>query len=53
FMPLVAYIVNTPEAAMLACVHGKMSPFTMASYLQFEDDFQHPPCICATVVFRP
>ncbi|KAG2338456.1 hypothetical protein BDR05DRAFT_893431 [Suillus weaverae] len=42
FMPLAAYIVNTTEAAMLACVRGKTSPFTMASYLQFGDDFWHP-----------
>ncbi|KAG0697850.1 hypothetical protein DFH29DRAFT_1003402 [Suillus ampliporus] len=36
------YIVDTPEAAMLACVRGKTSPFTMASYLQFGDHFRHP-----------
>ncbi|KAG2098694.1 uncharacterized protein F5147DRAFT_543875, partial [Suillus discolor] len=41
--PLAAYIIDTPEAAMLACVCGKTSPFTMASYLQFGDSFQHPP----------
>ncbi|KAG2354988.1 hypothetical protein BDR07DRAFT_1248238, partial [Suillus spraguei] len=35
FTPLAAYIVNTPEACMLTCVHGKTSPFTLASYLQF------------------
>ncbi|KAG2047506.1 hypothetical protein BDR06DRAFT_976686 [Suillus hirtellus] len=42
FTPLAAYIVDTPEVAMLACVHGKTSPFTMALYLQFGDNFQHP-----------
>ncbi|KAG2103464.1 uncharacterized protein F5147DRAFT_580548 [Suillus discolor] len=42
YMPLAAYIVDTPEACMLACVHGKTSPFTMASYLEFGDDFRHP-----------
>ncbi|KAG1868327.1 hypothetical protein DFJ58DRAFT_837966 [Suillus subalutaceus] len=42
FTPLAAYIVDTPEAAMLACVRRKTSPFTMASYLQFGDNFQHP-----------
>ncbi|KAG1887061.1 hypothetical protein F4604DRAFT_1675107 [Suillus subluteus] len=42
-----AYIVNTPEACMLACVHGKTSPFTLASYLQFRDNFHHPTCACA------
>ncbi|KAG1785392.1 uncharacterized protein HD556DRAFT_1202432, partial [Suillus plorans] len=35
FTPLAVYIIDTPEAAMLACVCGKTSPFTMASYLQF------------------
>ena len=43
FTPLAAYIVDTPEAAMLACVRGKTSPFTMASYQQFGDNFRHPP----------
>ncbi|KAG1807617.1 uncharacterized protein BJ212DRAFT_1281805, partial [Suillus subaureus] len=42
FMPLAVYIIDTPEAAMLACMHGKTSPFTMASYLQFGDHFWHP-----------
>ncbi|KIK32479.1 hypothetical protein CY34DRAFT_27215 [Suillus luteus UH-Slu-Lm8-n1] len=39
FTPLAAYIVDTPEACMLACVRGKTSPFTLASYLQFGDNF--------------
>ncbi|KAG0704061.1 hypothetical protein DFH29DRAFT_997947 [Suillus ampliporus] len=43
FTPLASYIVDTPEAAMLACVRGKTSPLTMASYKQFSDAFQHPP----------
>jgi hypothetical protein len=43
FTPLASYIVDTPEAAMLACVRGKTSPLTMASYKQFGDAFQHPP----------
>ncbi|KAG1776905.1 hypothetical protein EV702DRAFT_1045915 [Suillus placidus] len=30
FTPLASYIVNTPEACMLACVRGKTSPITMA-----------------------
>ncbi|KAG2032849.1 hypothetical protein BDR03DRAFT_1014891 [Suillus americanus] len=49
FTPLAAYIVDTPEACMFACacVHGKTSPFTLASYLQFRDNFCHPACICA------
>ncbi|KAF8436374.1 hypothetical protein L210DRAFT_3319453, partial [Boletus edulis BED1] len=35
FTPLAAYIVDTPEACMLACVCGKTSPVTMASYKEF------------------
>ncbi|KAG1787146.1 uncharacterized protein HD556DRAFT_1449075 [Suillus plorans] len=46
FTPLAVYIVDTPEAAMLACVRGKTSPFTMASYLQFGDHFRHPAHTC-------
>ncbi|KAG1895266.1 uncharacterized protein F5891DRAFT_1194323 [Suillus fuscotomentosus] len=42
FTPLAAYIVDTPEACMLACVRGKTSPFTLVSYLQFGDNFCHP-----------
>lgn len=43
FTPLAAYIVDTPEAALIACVGGKTSPFTMASYKNFGDNFRHPP----------
>jgi hypothetical protein len=42
YTPLAAYIVDTPEACMLACMRGKTSPFTMASYLEFGDSFHHP-----------
>ncbi|KAG2130225.1 hypothetical protein DEU56DRAFT_872344 [Suillus clintonianus] len=42
FTPLAAYIVDTPEACMLACVRGKTSLFTLASYLEFGDTFRHP-----------
>ncbi|KAG1842744.1 hypothetical protein DFJ58DRAFT_731903 [Suillus subalutaceus] len=44
FTPLAAYIVDIPEACMLACVRGKTSPFTLASYLQFGDKFHHLAC---------
>ncbi|KAG1780966.1 hypothetical protein EV702DRAFT_963348 [Suillus placidus] len=47
FTPLAAYIVDTPEAAMLACVRRKTSPFTIASYLQFGDSFRHPARTCS------
>lgn len=43
YMPLISYIVDTPEVCMLAAVGGKTSPVTTAMYLQFGDSFQHPP----------
>ncbi|KAI6027982.1 hypothetical protein BKA83DRAFT_4490495 [Pisolithus microcarpus] len=41
FTPLAAYIVDTPEACMLACICGKTSPVTMASHKDFGDAFRH------------
>ncbi|KAI6014870.1 hypothetical protein PISMIDRAFT_16017, partial [Pisolithus microcarpus 441] len=41
FMLLAAYIVDTPEACMLACIRGKTSPVTMASHKDFSDAFRH------------
>lgn len=43
FTPLAAYIVDTPESALLACVGGKTSSVTTATYREFGDSFQHPP----------
>ncbi|KAF7343798.1 hypothetical protein MSAN_01960800 [Mycena sanguinolenta] len=43
FTPLVAYIVDTPESALIAGVAGKRSSVTTASYRQFGDPFPHPP----------
>jgi hypothetical protein len=43
FPPLAAYIVDTPESALVACVAGKTSSVTMASYKQFGDDYRHEP----------
>ena len=42
FTPLVAYIVDTPEAAVVAGVGGKTSHLTLASYKTFGDHFRHP-----------
>jgi hypothetical protein len=39
FTPLVSFIVDTPEAQLIACVGGKTSPLTTANYQQFGDDF--------------
>ena len=41
FTPLAAYIVDTPESALLSGVGGKTSSVTMAFYKQFGDDFRH------------
>ncbi|KIJ06825.1 hypothetical protein PAXINDRAFT_91431, partial [Paxillus involutus ATCC 200175] len=41
YTPLAAYIINTPEAAILACVRGLTSPATTAMYKNFGDPFQH------------
>ena len=43
FPPLAAYIVDTPESALVAGVGGKMSSITMAFYKQFGDNFRHEP----------
>ncbi|KAG1849730.1 hypothetical protein F4604DRAFT_1593285 [Suillus subluteus] len=43
FMPLASYIVDTPEAMMLATVSRKTSPVTMAMFKQFGDPFRHEP----------
>ncbi|KIN99143.1 hypothetical protein M404DRAFT_30606 [Pisolithus tinctorius Marx 270] len=50
FTPIVGYIANTPEAAMLAAVGGKTSPITMAMYKQFGDPFQHEPRTVSTTL---
>ena len=43
FTPIVSYIVDTPEATMLAGVGGKTSPVTMVMYKHFRDSFWHKP----------
>ena len=43
FTPLVAYMVDTPESALLASVAGKTSSVTMASYKELGDPFWHEP----------
>ncbi|KAI9567568.1 hypothetical protein HD554DRAFT_2039579 [Boletus coccyginus] len=50
FTPLTTYITDTPEACMLAYVHGKTSPVTMATYKEFGDAFQHKQHTCATTL---
>ncbi|KAG1719053.1 hypothetical protein EDB19DRAFT_1837106 [Suillus lakei] len=43
FTPLASYIINTPEAMMLATVSGKTSLVTMAMFKQFRDPVCHKP----------
>ena len=50
FTPIVSYIVDTPEATMLAGVGGKTSPITMAMYKQFGDSFRHKPWTSLTTL---
>jgi len=45
FTPIVAYIVDTPEAAVIARVGGKTSHFMLASHKHFGDHFRHLTCL--------
>lgn len=42
FTPIISYIVDTPEAALIAGVGGKTSHLTLASHKLFGDHFRHP-----------
>ena len=42
FSPLIAYIADTPKAAVIARVGGRTSHLTLASHKTFGDHFQHP-----------
>ena len=50
FTGLASYIVDTPEAAMLACVAGKTSHLTMADYRTFGDPIRHEPRTASTTL---
>ena len=50
FTPLVAYIVDTPEATALTGVAGKTSHLTTATYKQFGDPFQHQPRTAGSIL---
>jgi len=43
FTPLVAYIADTPEQCLLACISPKASPVSTATYKEFGDPVPHPP----------
>ncbi|KAI5984167.1 hypothetical protein EDD15DRAFT_2375560 [Pisolithus albus] len=50
FTHLVSYIVDTPEARMLACVCGNTSLVTTAMYKDFGDPHRHPSRTAATTL---
>jgi len=50
FTPLVSYIADTPEAAMLAGVAGKTSHLTMASESSFGNSVQNEPRTASTTL---
>jgi len=50
FPPLAAYIVDTPESALIAGVGGKTSSVTMAFYKHFGDNFRHEPRTASTTI---
>jgi len=50
FTALASYIVDTPEAAMIACVAGKTSHLTMADYRTFGDSTRHEPRTASTTL---
>ena len=50
FTALASYIVDTPEAAMIACVAGKTSHLTMADYCTFGEPTRHEPRTASTTL---
>ena len=52
FTPLTAYIIDTPESVLMACVAGKISSVTMAYYKQFGNIYQHEPRTASTALAR-
>lgn len=50
FPALAAYIVDTPESAVLSGVAGKTSSVTMANYKHFGDSFRHEPRTASTTL---
>jgi len=43
YIPLVAYIADTPEQSLIVCTSPKASPVSTAIYKQFRDGICHPP----------
>ena len=50
FTALASYIVDTPEAAMIACVAGKTSHLTMADFRKFGDPTRQEPRTASTTL---
>lgn len=50
YTALASYIIDMPEAGMLAGVHGLMLHVMMAIYKNFGDSFHHPPRLKQTTL---
>ena len=50
FTALASYIIDTPEAALIAGVAGKTSHLTMADYRNFGDPTRHEPRTASTTL---
>jgi Plavaka transposase len=50
FMPLASCIVDTPESALYACVGGKTSSVTMATFKTFGNATRHEPRTASTTL---
>ena len=50
FTALASYMVDTPEATMLACVAGKTSHLTMVDYRKFGDPVRQESCTALTTL---
>ncbi|KAI5985785.1 hypothetical protein EDD15DRAFT_2373881 [Pisolithus albus] len=50
FMPLAAWIADTPEESLLAGTSIKVSPVTMATANEFGDAHRHPPRTAANML---
>jgi len=50
FPPITAYIVDTPESALISGVGGRTSSVTMAFYKHFGDSFCHEPRTASTTI---
>jgi hypothetical protein len=50
YTPIISYILDTPEACMVACMHGLTSSVTMAQRNDFGDPERHLPRTASTTL---